>query len=101
MAAHKINDTVRWKALARDCRRFRTSIPRGLRAFGRDVGLDKATICRAEQGRPLTVGSYFLICMAYGLDPWDYIKQRTFDEFERGLHEAAKRIADDIRRANA
>jgi hypothetical protein len=76
MALHKKpNEKVRWKTLAADCRKFRASIPMGLRQFGREAKLDKATICRAEQGKPLTVGSYFAVCIAYGLDPWDYIKQ--------------------------
>lgn len=76
MATHRANGKVRWKALGKDCRKFRASIPIGLRAFGRETKIDKAVLCRAEQGKPLSVGSYFAICMAYGLDPWDYINQR-------------------------
>ena len=76
MATHaQPNGLVRWRALGKAIRNWRTKHNEGLREFARRTEIDKAVVCRAEQGKVLTVGSYFALCMACDLDPWDYIKQ--------------------------
>ena len=76
MATHDNKRLVKWRALGAAVRIARQDTQLTLRGFARAARIDKASLCRAEAGKPLTVENYFAICMALGLDPWDFIKQR-------------------------
>lgn len=76
MASHaQASRRVRWKIFGRAIHVTREQGNEGLREFSRRTKIDKATVCRAEQGKIVSVGNYFALCMACDLDPWDYIKQ--------------------------
>lgn len=77
MAKHtRSNGMVRWKNFGREIKTTRGYGNEGLREFARRTRIDKATVCRAEQGKVVSVGNYFALCVACALDPWDYIKER-------------------------
>jgi DNA-binding Xre family transcriptional regulator len=65
---------IQWKQFASDIRAERASRDRGLRQFAKDIRMDKATVCRAEGGKPLTAANFLALCAACNCSPWAYFR---------------------------
>lgn len=65
---------VRWKEFAASVRAERAGRDSGLRQFAKDICVDKAAVCRAESGKPLSAVNFLALCAACGLSPWAYFR---------------------------
>lgn len=65
---------VQWKDFGAMVRADRAKRDVGLRQFAKDTRMDKATISRAENGKPLSAVNFLALCAACGLSPWAYFR---------------------------
>lgn len=63
----------KWKVFAREFREARESQELGLREAARTLGVHHATLCRAEQGKPIEVADFVFLCDWLGRDPKTYL----------------------------
>jgi transcriptional regulator with XRE-family HTH domain len=62
-----------WEAFGRNLREMREAAELGLREVARDECIDKATWCRAEQGKPITVPIFLYLCNWMNSSPFAYM----------------------------
>jgi hypothetical protein len=66
-----------WKQFGADLRKMREAKNYGLRECADALDIDKAQLCRAEQGRPITVPYFIYLCDWMGSDPMGYAVKRA------------------------
>ena len=65
---------IKWKRFASEARVLIDDFDGSLREFGRVTGVDKATLVRMRQGKPLDPVNFLWICKLCKLDPMEYFK---------------------------
>jgi DNA-binding XRE family transcriptional regulator len=75
----------KWSAFARDFRQARECQELGLREAARSLGVHHATLCRAEQGKPVEVADFVFLCDWLGVDPKAYPKTRAHNTSPQGI----------------
>ncbi len=71
------NVVIRWGDFARDIILVRSRKGQSLRGLSKSLGVDKSTMCRAEQGQPINAENLILICKRLRLDPFNYLSVPT------------------------
>lgn len=62
----------KWKLFGKHLREMRQSADLGLREAARELKFDKATWCRAEQGKPISVPQFIFLCDWMDASPFQY-----------------------------
>lgn len=63
-----------WKSFGRQLRDAREAGESGLREAARESGIDKAALCRAEHGKPVSVPNYLALCAWMGVHPFRHFR---------------------------
>ena len=64
---------IAWKAFGKDLRACREAYDLGLREYATQFGIDKATLSRAENGRPINAALFVWLAGWMGKDPQEYL----------------------------
>ena len=64
---------IDWVAFGKEVKRVRERQGQGLRALAREIGFDKSTMVRAEQGKPLQAGNFVMLCQYTGRNPFSFM----------------------------
>jgi hypothetical protein len=66
---------IDWRAFGRETKVLIDDFDGSLREFGRTTGIDKATLSRMQNGKPLDPVNFLWICQECHLDPWSFFKR--------------------------